>query len=213
MKTLLRIDSSPRQQSTTRALTDEFEESWTLANPEGVVVRRDLGKEALPFLTEEWIAASYTPEEQRTAEQRKLLAKSDELIDELLSADEIVIGSPMWNFGVPASMKAYIDLVARAGKTFRYGESGPVGFLQGKRLVVITARGGSYIGSSPAAKWDLQEPYLRQVFQFLGMTDIRFVHAENQGRGAELAAAGAAAARGQLATYVQRAAELCQRVV
>lgn len=208
MKTLLRIDSSPRQQSTTRALTDAFEQSWLLAHPDGVIARRDLAREELPFLTEAWIAASYTPEPQRTREQRDLLAQSDELIDELLSADEIVIGSPMWNFGPPASMKAYIDLIARAGKTFRYTERGPVGLLKGKRVVVITARGGSYTGNSPVAGWDFQEPYLRQVLQFLGVTDVTFIHAENQGRGAELAASGAATARGQVANWLQTATEL-----
>ncbi len=207
MKTLLRIDSSPRQQSVTRGLTDKFEAVWLAQNVDGVVIRRDLATESLPFLTEEWIAASYTPAEQRTAEQKALLAQSDELIDEWMLADEVVIGSPMWNFGAPASMKAYIDLIARVGKTFRYGEKGPVGLLTGKRVVVITARGGSYAKGSPMAAWDLQEPYLRQVFGFLGVTDISFIHAENQGRGGELAVRGAASATREVENWL-RAGEM-----
>ncbi len=202
MKTLLRIDSSPRQQSVTRALTEKFEKAWLAQNSDGVLIRRDLATEDLPFLTEEWIGASYTPAEQRTAEQQALLAKSDELIDEWMLADEVVIGSPMWNFGAPASMKAYIDLIARVGKTFRYGDKGPVGLLGGKRVVVITARGGSYAKGSPMASWDLQEPYLRQVFGFLGVTDIAFIHAENQGRGAELALKGTTAATREVESWV-----------
>ena len=201
MKTLLRIDSSPRQQSKTRELTARFEQAWLDENPDGAVVRRDLSLSELPFLNEEWINASYTPAAQRTEEQNALLEVSDDLIEELFNADDIVIGSPMWNFGAPASMKAYIDLIARAGKTFRYTEKGPVGLLTGKRLVVITARGGSYTGSSPVAGWDFQEPYLRQAFQFLGINDITFVHAENQGRGAESASLGEAAAVLQMESW------------
>lgn len=208
MKTLLRVDSSPRQQSKTRELTDRFEQIWLASNPEGVIVRRDLASETLPFLTEEWINASYTPEAQRTEEQRALLAKSDELVDELFQADEIVIGSPMWNFGAPASMKAYIDLIARAGKTFRYTEKGPEGLLKGKRVLVITSRGGSYAKNSPTAAWDFQEPYLRQVFQFLGITNVTFVNAEFQGRGGELASKSDALAQAEIRNWFQPAEQL-----
>ena len=208
MKTLLRVDSSPRQQSKTRELTDRFEQSWLAANPYGVVVRRDLTQEALPFLTEAWINASYTPEALRTDEQRALLAKSDELVDELFQADDIVIGSPMWNFGAPASMKAYIDLIARAGKTFRYTEKGPEGLLKGKRVVVITSRGGSYAKNTPFAAWDYQEPYLRQVFQFLGLTDVTFINAEFQGRGGELATKSEALAQAEVKNWFAPAEEL-----
>ena len=203
MKTLLRIDSSPRQQSKTRSLTDRFEQAWTAANPDSIVLRRDLSSQALPFLTEEWINASYTPEAQRTAEQRALLTQSDELIEELFVADEIVIGSPMWNFGAPASMKAYIDLIARAGKTFRYTAEGPEGLVKGKRVVVITARGGSYAKDTPFAAWDYQEPYLRQVFQFLGITDVTFIHAEFQGRGGDLAVKSEALAEAEIDNWLE----------
>ena len=202
MKTLLRIDSSPRQNSKTRELTDKFEQKWLAANPGGVVLRRDLSRETLPFLTEEWIQANYTRAEQLTPEQKTVLAKSDELVGELFQADEIVIGSPMWNFGAPASMKAYIDLIARAGKTFRYSENGPVGLLKGKRVVVITARGGTYTKSSPVAHWDFQEPYLRRVFEFLGVTDVHFIHTEFQGVGGEKAAQSHAAAEAALQAWI-----------
>ena len=203
MKTLLRVDSSPRQQSKTRALTDRFEQTWHEAHPDSVIVRRDLTQETLPFLTEEWIGASYTPEAQRSDEQRALLAKSDELVNELFRADDIVIGSPMWNFGAPASMKAYIDLIARAGKTFRYTEKGPEGLLKGKRVVVITSRGGSYAKNTPFAAWDYQEPYLRQVFQFLGISDVTFVNAEFQGRGPELATKSEALAQAEIKNWFE----------
>ncbi len=104
-------------------------------------------------------------------------------------------------------MKAYIDLIARVGKTFRYTEKGPVGLLAGKRLLVITARGGSYAKGSPVASWDFQEPYLRQVFAFLGITDVTFVHAENQSRGGDLATAGTESAKVALDAWL-RAEEL-----
>jgi FMN-dependent NADH-azoreductase len=189
-------------------LTDRFEQAWLAATPDGIVLRRDLTAEPLPFLTEAWINASYTPEAQRTDEQRALLAKSDELIEELFVADEIVIGSPMWNFGAPASMKAYIDLIARAGKTFRYTATGPEGLLKGKRVMVITARGGTYAKNTPTANWDYQEPYLRQVFQFLGISDVTFVNAEFQGRGGELAAKGEALAEAEIEAYFQNASQV-----
>lgn len=202
MKTLLRIDSSPRKNSKTRELTDRFEQKWLVANPDGLVIRRDLSREPLPFLTEEWILANYTKPESLSEEQKRVLAKSDELLEELFAADEIVIGSPMWNFGAPASMKAYIDLIARAGKTFRYSEKGPQGLLSGKRAVVITARGGFYSKESPVAHWDFQEPYLRRVLEFLGISDISFVHAEFQGKGGEQAAKSQAAAELALEAWI-----------
>ncbi len=188
MNNLLIINSSPRSNSVSRRLTRHFAEEWKAKHPDTRVVERDLTANALPFVDEQWIQASYTPPAQQTPEQREALGLSDVLIDELMDADVILLGVPMHNFSIPASLKAWIDLVVRAGKTFSYGDKGPKGLLASdKHVVAIVSRGGAYNSGSAAASFDFQVPYLRHMLGFVGLADITVIDADKQAFGAELA--------------------------
>ena len=125
---------------------------------------------------ESWVGANFTPDEARTAEQVQTLALSDTLIAELEAADTLVLGVPLYNFGVPAAFKAWIDLVARARKTFKYTENGPVGLLQDKKAYVVIASGGTKSGS----EIDFATGYMRHLLGFLGITDVTFIAADQQ---------------------------------
>lgn len=185
MKALLVVNSSPRSNSVSRRLTRRVSEDWLAKNPNGRIIERDLASNSLPFLTEAWIMAGMTPADKRTAEQNETLAVSDTLIEELVAADTIVIGAPMHNFAVPASLKAWIDLIVRAGKTFSYGETGPKGLLPStKKVLVVVTRGGVYGAGSPA---DFQIPYLRHMLNFIGLTDVTIIEADKQAFGADAA--------------------------
>ncbi|MBN2906536.1 MAG: NAD(P)H-dependent oxidoreductase [Rhodobacteraceae bacterium] len=170
--TILRIDSSARRDgSISRALSDRAVAH--LSDDSTTVLTRDLAG-GLPLLNAGWIGANFTPEEARDDAHRAELALSDALIAELQSADTVVIGLPIYNFGVPASLKAWVDLVARAGVTFRYTENGPQGLLTGKRVIVVVASGGTPVGS----EIDFATGYLRHVLGFLGLDDITLVGAD-----------------------------------
>ncbi|MEM6973591.1 MAG: NAD(P)H-dependent oxidoreductase [Pseudomonadota bacterium] len=172
---ILRIDGSMRHAgSTTRRLTDAA--VARLAGPLSVVVTRDLAADPLPFVDQDWIGANFTADEERTDAQRAALALSDALIAELKAADTVVIGMPVYNFGVPAAVKAWFDLIARARITFRYTENGSVGLLEGKRAVIIAASGGTEIGSGI----DWATPWLRFALGFLGITDVTVIEAGRQ---------------------------------
>ncbi|MEL7206530.1 MAG: NAD(P)H-dependent oxidoreductase [Pseudomonadota bacterium] len=169
--TVLHIDSSPRfNDSVSRDLTADIVSRHAGAK----VIRRDLSKTPVPQTTDAWIGASFTPVEDRTADQKHTLALSDELVDELVAADTIVIGLPMYNFSVPSALKAWIDQVARPGRTFNYTENGPVGLLEGKRVIVAMATGGVPQGSD----MDFATNYLTFFLGFLGITDVQFVAAD-----------------------------------
>ena len=140
----------------------------------GKVVARDLAQHPLPHLTAERFTAFGTPASQRTLEQQRMVAESDALIDELRRADVLVIGLPMYNFGVPSTLKAYFDHVARAGVTFRYTADGPVGLLTGKKAYVFATRGGKHAGTAT----DLQTGFVRQFLGFIGIRDVEFIYAE-----------------------------------
>jgi FMN-dependent NADH-azoreductase len=186
MPNLLVVESSPRSASVSSALSEKFVKEWSRKNPGAAIVRHNVTREDIPYVDEAWIGAVYTPVQSRTAEQKQLLALSDKFVDELQAADTIVIATPMHNFSISAALKSWIDHVVRAGRTFAYTAEGPKGLLDGsKRVVVIVARGGSYTGGSPAAFLDNQEPYLRTILGFIGLTNVSFVYAENQARGAE----------------------------
>ena len=178
---LLQIDSSARTSSVTRRLTAKFAEEWRKNHPDGEVIRRDLSATFLPLITDAW-AATQVDDSKRTPAERSYLATSDELIGELQAADTVVIGAPMYNFTIPAPLKAWIDQVVRLGKTVIYGPNGPQGLLAKKKVVVITSRGGAYEKGTAKEAYDFQEPYLRHVLGFMGLTDVTFIHAENQGR-------------------------------
>jgi len=181
MSTLLHISVSPRgTDSISRQLGDAAVEAWKANNPGGRVIERDLAKTPLTFVDVDWIAGAFSPPEYHTENHKKALALSNELVSELLEADEIILATPMYNFAVPAALKAWIDHVVRAGKTFRYTASGtPEGLLAGqhKKVLVIIASGGSYSEGSPMAALNYEIPYLRFILAYMGITDVRFVHA------------------------------------
>ena len=180
MQTLLQIKSSIYSDNgeSTR-LANRFVKGWSASNPAGTVIVRDLMAEPVPHLDAARFGALVSKPEDRTEQQAQVVAYSDALIDELRRADVIVLGLPMYNFGVPSTLKAYFDHVARAGVTFRYGERGPVGLLTGKKVLVFAARGGLYLGTPR----DTQTTYVRDFLAFLGMTDVEFIYAEGLAMG------------------------------
>ena len=182
MPTLLHIDFSPRgDRSTSRELTREFAGAWKEANPDGQVIYRDLGRDPVPLVTDTFIAAVYTPPEARSAELRAAIATSDQLISELQTATDYVFGVPMYNFSVPAGFKAYIDQIVVPGRTYTYTADGSgfrTGLLKGKKATVIMSRGWLYRDGSPLSSCNLQEPWIRMILGFVGITDIDFVAAE-----------------------------------
>ena len=193
MKSLLVINSSvAREDSVSRVLVEDTVERLLAADPRAAVVRRDLGRSPVPHLSVDTLAGVRgTPVSDAERQSRAL---SDELIAELRAADTIVIGAPMYNFGVPTSLRAWFDYVLRAGETFSYSEAGPKGLLAGKRVIVIESRGGLY-SEGPAQAIDFQEPYLRHLLGFIGITDVSFVHAEKIGYGPDARAAAMVYAR------------------
>jgi len=190
---LLRIDSSARRNSVSRQLTGRFVEAWQHEHPEGTVIERDLAATALPHITDEWVQAVYSDPATLTAQQKQVLQVSDTLVDELAQADAIVIGAPMYNFAIAAPLKAWIDQVVRVGKTVLFAAAGPQGILKGKKVYVVTSRGGAYRTGTVTERFDHQEPYLRHILAFIGVTDVTFIHAENQKPGAQAEIAKAAA--------------------
>ncbi|NBB93869.1 MAG: FMN-dependent NADH-azoreductase [Gammaproteobacteria bacterium] len=175
MKTLLVIKSSlfnGRGQSS--QLADAFVERWRGRNPEGRVLCRDLALEPVPHLDAETFDGFRAEPTERSPAQHAAAAVSDSLIAELKSADEVVLGLPMYNFSVPSTLKSWMDYVARAGVTFRYTENGPEGLLADRPLYVFAARGGHYVGT----EMDTQTPLIRHFFGLLGITELRFTYAE-----------------------------------
>ncbi len=183
MTHILHIDSSPRgDRSFSRKFSYEFITSWKSAHPGDTVAYRDLGHNPVPHVDESWIAAAFSPPQARTPELNQAIKISDELVDEFLAADRYVFGVPMYNFNVPSTLKAYIDQIVRVGRTFAVTEQGAFqGLVAGKKMLIITARSGSFKPGSPAAPYDYQEPYLRAVFGFIGITDVSFINVENLG--------------------------------
>jgi FMN-dependent NADH-azoreductase len=178
MKTVLQIHSSLfQQQGQSSQLSAALVAQ--LLGPNDRLITRDLASEPVPHLTAERFAAFTTAESERTPEQQAAVSYSDGLIAELREADVIVLGLPMYNFGVPSTLKAYFDHVARAGVTFRYTSNGPEGLLTGKQAYVLTTRGGNYQDTP----MDTQTPYVRIFLGFLGITDVEFVYAEGLARG------------------------------
>lgn len=172
-QSILQVNASARLAgSVSRQLTDKLVARLTKTG--AAITKRDIGAEPLPILTEDWVNANFTPDENRTAEQRDILKLSDQLIAELEAADTLVLGIPIYNFGVPAAFKAWIDLIARARKTFRYSETGPVGLLEGKKAYVVITSGGTESGSGI----DFATPYVRHVLGFIGIKDVSIIAAD-----------------------------------
>lgn len=182
---ILHIDSSPRGgASHSRRMTAELVRLLKQTHPTASVTYRDLGHEPPPFVTEEWQQGAFTPEAERTPEQREALRYSDEVIDEFLAADIIVIGSPMYNLGITASLKAWFDQVLRIGRTFTASYEG---LAKGKRAFVVTSRGGGGYGSGEAMeRYNLQDSYLRTALGFIGVTDVNLIHINNTAKGEEV---------------------------
>lgn len=179
---LLQIDSSARRNSVSRLLTATFVQAWKSQIPEGEVIRRDLAATPFSPITDEWQQAAANDAGNRTESQQRLLVLSEALTDELIAAQTIVIGAPMYNYTISSLLKAWIDQIVRPGKTIQYGPEGAKGLLNAKKVFVLTARGGAYLNGTPRALYDFQEPYLRAILGFIGLTDVTFIHAENQQR-------------------------------
>jgi FMN-dependent NADH-azoreductase len=178
MATLLKIDVSPRGESSiSRKLGSHFATEWQSNHVGGKIITRDLATTSIPYIDLSWIAGAYTSPDQHTPEHKAALKVSDELIAELLAADEVVISTPMYNFSVPAVLKAWIDSIVRLNKTFSFGPDGLKGLAAGKKVTVIITSGSEYTKGSPMESYDLEGPYFRVVFGFIGITDITIVNA------------------------------------
>jgi FMN-dependent NADH-azoreductase len=197
MTNVLILDSAATgDASVSRKLTDAAARTIRHRDPAVRIVRRDIGTDVVPHLTEQTVPAIRAGLVDSEA-AREALALSDALVAELQEADLIVIGAPMYNFGMPSTLKAWFDHVLRARVTFQYSEAGPEGLLKGKKAIVVVARAGLY-SEGPAAAMDHQEPHLRTLLGFMGITDVTFVRAEKQAFGPEAAAAAVADAIGRV---------------
>ena len=198
MTTLLQINASINNgNGQSSQLAKQFVATFQQSHPDAKVVVRDVAAtDPVPHLTAERFGAFITKPEERTAGQHAVVEYSDALINELKQADVVVLGLPMYNFGLPSQLKAYFDHIARAGITFKYTEKGPVGQLTGKKVYVFATRGGMYVGTP----LDTQTSYVRDFLRFLGMADVEFVYAEGlaispQSKEESLAKASAEVAR------------------
>lgn len=193
---ILQINSSARSAgANSTRLADSITARLKAANPAAVVELRDLAANPHPVLDEAALGALFTPAEQRTPEQAARVALDDALIAQVQSADAIVLGVPMYNFGVPVQLKTWIDAIARAGVTFRYTANGPEGLITGKKVYVLATRGGVYAGTPQ----DSQTAYVRDFLGFIGITDLEFIYAEGLNMGDESKNAALAQAHQSLA--------------
>src|SRR5579872_908717 len=200
MSNLLLVTSSLfGDSSKSSQIAREFVDALRNIHPGANVAERALTPDSIPHLSLEMFGATITLADKRSAEQALIAQPADEMIEELEAADTVVLAVPMYNFTIPSTLKAWIDHVARAGRTFRYTAAGPEGLLKGKKVFVVTGRGGVYSGDAPAKLLDFQEPYLRGVLGFLGLTDATFVHVEGLKVSPEAAEQGIARAREQIA--------------
>jgi FMN-dependent NADH-azoreductase len=182
---ILQINSSARSQgSASTRMADAIVAKLLAAHPDAHVTRRDLASDPHPVLDEAALTALFTPADQRTPEQAARVALDDALIAQVQAADVVVIGAPMYNFGITVQLKGWFDAIARAGVTFNYTANGPVGHLTGKKVYVAVSRGGFHRDAAS----DTQVPHVRNVLAFLGMQDVTFVYAEGLGMGPEAVA-------------------------
>lgn len=173
MPALLAISASPRHEhSTSRKLTSLFVEKWRAAHPGGQVIDRDLIRTSLPFVDLPWIGGAFTPPEQHSPESAAAIRISNDLVAELQAADRIVIGTPMYNFSIPAVLKAYIDHIVRVGVTVSPDN---VGLLTGKKATIILASGGDFSAGSPVEGYNQASGYLRQVLAWIGIKDVEII--------------------------------------
>lgn len=169
-KRILRIDSSAQTKSSlSRKLTNELITALS-DNSDTEVTVRDVS-DGIPFVDNAWVTANFTKPDERTTAQREKLSYSDTLVDEIEAADTLVIGLPIYNFNLPASLKAWIDMIARVHRTFKYTENGPVGLMKNKQAYIVMASGGTKLGSDI----DFATPYLLHILKFIGITDVTFI--------------------------------------
>lgn len=200
MTTLLQINASLfSNNGQSSRLSEQFVAAWREANPQGAVVQRDLAVDPVPHLDAQRFGAFISPQEQRTAEQQVIVDYSDTLIDELRNADVVVLGLPLYNYGVPSTLKAYFDHIARAGVTFRYTENGPVGLLSDKKVYIFAARGGMHAGTPR----DTQTGYVRDFLRFIGIDNVEFIYAEGLNMGEEHKQTALAAASASIRGLVE----------
>ncbi|PDV89447.1 FMN-dependent NADH-azoreductase [Rhizobium sp. H4] len=197
MSSILLLTSSPRAESLSTPIAVDLAEKLKNQKPGSVVVRRDLATNPLPHIDDLFTGAIRKPAEDRTAEEIAAVKTSDELVAELFAADTIVISTGLINFNIYSSLKTWIDNIARAGVTFKYTESGPVGLVTGKKVYVVLASGGVY-SQGPAAPLNHAVPYLKSVLGFLGITDIETIHVEGLAFGPEAAEKAIEAAKSRV---------------
>ena len=192
---ILQINASARRDgANSTRVADQITARLQAANPGATLTLRDLAVTPHPLLDEAALGALFTPADARSPEQAARVALDDALIAEIQAHDTVVLGVPMYNFGVPVQLKSWIDAIARAGVTFRYTENGPEGLVKGKKVYVAFARGGRYRGTAA----DTQTPYLQTVLGFLGMTDLHFVYAEGLNMGEDAVKQGFAEAQADI---------------
>lgn len=199
MSQLLHIDCSIRSEgSYSRRLSREFVGRWRALHPDETVVYRDLAADPLPMLSEAAVSGMFVPEEDRTPEMKAGLALSDLVVDEFLASHRVLIATPMYNFHVPPALKNWFDHVTRAGRTFKFTAQGAAGLAGGRKVMIISARGGHYGEGSPNQEADLQTPWLRLMLGFMGIQDVELIHCEATNIGGELLESSLAAAEARL---------------
>ncbi len=205
MTKILLLNSSPRGDSISAKVAAELVAKLQANSKGSTIVERNLSKHALPHIDEAFVVGSRIEADKRSKSQQAAVDLSDKLIAELNQADTLVIASPMYNFGPATTLKAWFDYVLRAGVTFKYSEKGPEGLLKGKKVYIIAARGGIY-SEGPMKALDFQEPYLRQLLGFVGMTDVTFVPVEGIAYGPEAADKAIKAAIDSIPQLIAKAA-------
>jgi len=202
---ILHITSSSRgSASYSNRVADQVIAELASRNPGATIVTRNVAADPLPHIDDDFVAATRSPQGPQTERQRALLAKSDALVDELFAADIVVIAAPMINFTIPSSLKAWIDYVARPGRTFSYSEAGPKGLVTGKQVIVVGARGGVYADAMKPL--DFQLPYLKSALGFLGMTDVHALEVDGTAYGPEIADKAVEAAAAKMKTRCDQVA-------
>jgi len=199
MRKILLITSSPREQSFSTQIGRALAQKLSNATPVSEIVTRDLTHHALPHIDDAFAVARNAPPETLTASHRSALSLSDALLQELFAADTIIIAAGMINFGIPSSLKAYIDHIVRPGVTFKYSEKGPEGLLKGKKVYLVLARGGIYT-AGPMQQFNFQDPYLKASLGSIGLTDVEIIAVEGVAFGADAAEKAVAGALAKIST-------------
>ncbi len=204
--TLLHLDASPRgARSQSRRLGAQFLAAWRAQHADGRVISRDIGREPPPFVSEAWVEGAFAPADTHSPAAREAIAVSNRYVDELLAADQLVITTPIYNLSVPAALKAWIDQIVRAGRTFTKGASGFEGLAKNKRALVLVTSGSDFRPGTPGGAFNHLEPYLRAVLGFIGITDVRFVYAHSTGGESVVSAAALAEAQSALHEFARAA--------